>query len=587
MAPVAVIYSLQFLGLRPAFKVHLSVDWNRVQKYLDENYSGGFLFFSTDIEKTVDSLIESDVIQITVDTYVTDQDLAGSDASSDRDKAVSECYELIKTNFFESSLPPPTPGKPDGFASAVRNISDIALTGGAAAVACFSYKKTDLTRTDQKSLDFSMTERTAVLRTIYPQGHLSGLLQEVSGQGIGLDQFIVKVDLDNPFFRRRTVTVLTNSNFQADSISSISVDLTYNGSVKSVLLPTNTTKAEVDWTSVLSNGQMVFPVSYTYTVNFIDVDTTQRPRNADQSAPDTAGEYLDIQPQPDLYRIAAIPIRAVGLPFDRYPSVEVEGRYIDTANGIHIQQSMLMDVNNQSGMWSLFTMDTSSRSFDYRLTYTLASGGTSVIGWITTLDEKIDIPDPFPSKITLDVVAALDWTVFLEALVFVAYPSKNNPTAQQTYTLNPANPSVPQFEVDKQVASQPAIYYEARLIRKNGQVWTVPGSVTTDRFLILQDQMKGHQIITIVPEAVDFTATHITQINVSLRYVDPANNISLSDSATITTSNDVRTFTYDFVSAVIQPEYSASIQLDNGQTKSVDWTAINGSLLTIPLSQLS
>ena len=41
MAPIAVIYSLDFVALRPAFNVHLHVDWNRVQTYLDDSFHAG------------------------------------------------------------------------------------------------------------------------------------------------------------------------------------------------------------------------------------------------------------------------------------------------------------------------------------------------------------------------------------------------------------------------------------------------------------------------------------------------------------------------------------------------------------------
>ncbi len=105
MAPIAVIYALDFVALRPAFHVHLQVDWSRVQTYLSTDFSGGFLFFSADIEKAVDKLIEDRVIILDVDTFVTDVD-GGKTVTGDRDQAVSEVYEMIKDTFFESSLPP-------------------------------------------------------------------------------------------------------------------------------------------------------------------------------------------------------------------------------------------------------------------------------------------------------------------------------------------------------------------------------------------------------------------------------------------------------------------------------------------------
>lgn len=587
MAPIAVIYALDFLGLRPAFNVRITADWNRVQTYLNSEYSGGFLFFSTDIQKTVEKLIESQIITIDVSTYTTESDL-GTAAGSDRDKAVAECYELITTNFFQSSLPPPDPNKPDAWDKGLQTfqaVSDIALTGGAASVACFSYKNTDLTRTDQKSLNFDVSERTTVQRTIYPQGHLSGLLSVLTQSGITLDQFIVKVDLDNPFFQRRQVTVTTHADFQGDSIASINVNMTYNNIVQAVTLTPAAPQASAGWTSLLVNGQMSMPVSYTYTVNFASVDTTQRPGQL-TSPTLSANGNIDIEPRGQVYDVTVVPVRAYGLPWDRYPSVEVECQYVDAANSINEQPSAVLNSQNQEIDWSLFLVNPALRTFLYRLTFTLATGGTSTTSWITTSDANINITDPFPTKIDLTVLAALDWTVFSQALVFVAYPSKQNPTTQQTFTLTQSAPSAPVFEAERQDASQIFIYYEARLIQLNGQVWTVPGSVTSDSYLILQNGMKGHQIIAVQSEAIDFSTKNVTEIDVQLRYVDPANSINNTQSFVLNSKGDTRTFAYDFLNEQITAQYSANIVLGNGQTKSIAWTAVSGNVVVIPLSQL-
>lgn len=587
LAPIGVIYSLSFLALRPAFNVRITADWNRVQSYLDTQYSGGFLFFSSSIEKSVDKLIEDQVINIDESTYTTEADL-GSAAASDRDRAVAECYELVKNNFFQSSLAPPDPNKPDDWSKgeeAVKDISALAVTGGQAALACFSYKSVDLTRTDQKSLSFDVTERTTVQRTIYPQGHLNGLLNILTQSGISPKDFIVLADLDNPFFQKRNVTVTTSADFQADSIGSIDVNMTYNGIVQAVKLTPSAPQASVQWNSMLVKGQMSMPVSYTYTVNFKDVDTTQRPGQLTSPTLSAVGN-IDIEPRGQIYDVTTVPVRAIGLPWDRYTSVEVECQYVDAANNINEQPSAILTSQNTEIDWGLFLIDTTKRSFTYRLTYTLATGGVSKSEWISTSDATINISDPFPSKVGLTVLAALDWTAFSEALLFLAYPSKKNPTIQQTYTLTQVMPTAPAFLVERQQASQIFVYYEARLIRKNGQVWTIPGSVTSDAYLILQDGMKGHQIIVVQPEAIDFASKHVMEIDVQLRYIDPANSINATESIVLNSQGDSQTFAYDYVNPQINAEYSASYKLDNGQTKNIDWTPASGNVITIPLSQL-
>ncbi len=503
---------------------------------------------------------------------------------------MAECYELVKNNFFESSLPPPKPNQPDDWdkgTAAFRSISDMALTGGMGGIASFSRKQTDITRIDKKHLTFNVSERTAVQRTIYPQGHLSGLLAATQQAGVNLSQFIVKVDLDNPFFQRRKVNVISHADFDSDSIASIDVTMTYNNVVQSVSITASGVSTAVSWTSVLVNGQMSRPVTYTYTVNFKNVDTTQRPGVLTTDTLTEIGEIIEIEPRNVLYGVALVPIRADYLPWNRYTGVEVECRYVDADNKINLQVSAILTSQMPEMNWPMFMRDPSRRSFDYRLTYTLAAGGTSVTPWTTTADGKLDVTDPFPSKLTLTVLTALDWTVYAQALVFVAYPSKTNPTVQQSYTFTRGNVAAQTFEAERQDASQNLIYYEARLIKANGQLWTIPGSVTADSYLIVHDGMQGHQIVSIKPQQVDFAANHVSQINVQVRYVDAANGLNVTSQYLIAVVTDVESFVYDYVNPAIKPEYRADIQLDNGQTKSIAWTPVNGNTVIIGLDQLT
>jgi hypothetical protein len=151
--------------------------------------------------------------------------------------------------------------------------------------------------------------------------------------------------------------------------------------------------------------------------------------------------------------------------------------------------------------------------------------------------------------------------------------TKNN-TASQT------------FVGDRQDASQNLIYYEARLIKHNGQLWTVPGSVTNSKFLIIQDGMKGHQIVSVRPEQIDFASKHVSKIDVQLRYIDTQNSLNAANKFTLAAVTDVQSFSYDYINDQISPEYRADIELDNGQTKSSDWAPISANALTIQLGQL-
>jgi hypothetical protein len=587
MAPIAVIYSLDFVALRPAFRVRMQVDWDRVQSAINDSFSGGFLFFSADIEKEVDKLIESQVIVLTVDTFVTDTD-GGKDIAGDRDRAVSEVYDMIKSTFFQSSLPPPKPGQPDDWSKAgdaFRQVTAMGLTGGAASLACFSKKTVDITRIDKKNLNIDISERTAVQRTIFPQGHLDGLLSALGG-GHDLSDFIVKVDLDNPWFQRRTINLVTYADFDADQIASIDVNLSYNGEVKSAQLTKQAPQASIDWSSVLEGGQMVRPVKYSYTVNFAGVDTTQRPGQLTSGELTERGDVLSIQPRGALYSTTVVPIRADSLPWDRYPTVEVACRYDDDEHHIHDQASAVLNSGATQVNWPLFLVDPTKRTFSYQLVYAMTSGAPFTTPWLNSEAGRIDIADPFPTKSTLIVLAAVDWSTVDQVLVHLAYPSKANPVVQQNCIFNSGAQGAQSFVADRKDPTQTSIYYEARIISRNGRVSTVPGSVTSDTFLTIQPGMSGHQILEVKSENVDFSSLQVVSIDVQARYSDAANSFSASADFKLTAPGDVQSFAYDYLNPSISPEYRYDVQFANGQTRSFDWAPASGNTVTIGLSNL-
>jgi hypothetical protein len=95
-----------------------------------------------------------------------------------------------------------------------------------------------------------MRERTT-RRSIYPQGHLSGLFRTLRDGGVDLDRFIMSVDLDDPYFGG-DVKVISRADF-AGGLSVRSVRLNYAGNPKNVLDP-NATSADLQWASNLITG---------------------------------------------------------------------------------------------------------------------------------------------------------------------------------------------------------------------------------------------------------------------------------------------------------------------------------------------
>ena len=123
--PIAVIYSPNYLGLRPAYSVRLSIDWDRVQKHMDERFSAGFLFSSVEIANAVDELVESRVIVLEADTFVV-EDEDNRSITGRRDAALNQVRAMITDGFFQPTLPPIEPGKEEEWAKALRIASGVA-----------------------------------------------------------------------------------------------------------------------------------------------------------------------------------------------------------------------------------------------------------------------------------------------------------------------------------------------------------------------------------------------------------------------------------------------------------------------------
>jgi hypothetical protein len=149
MSPIGIVYALDYLALRPAYNVSVNVDWDRVQKHLDEKFGTSLPFFSSEIEKAVDELIENRAIEINVDTFVAEGDADSGGVTGRRDKAVEEVREMITSSFFTSSIDPIKEEK-DSADTALKIIRGIATGGIDAQKSLFSYKNIDYKRIDKR-----------------------------------------------------------------------------------------------------------------------------------------------------------------------------------------------------------------------------------------------------------------------------------------------------------------------------------------------------------------------------------------------------------------------------------------------------
>lgn len=582
MSPIGIVYALDYLALRPAYSVRLSVDWDRVQKHLNERFAVEAFFTSIDIDKTVDELIDQRAILLEADTFIPE----GEDNSAvltRRDQAVNEVREMITDSFFQPSIDP-VKEAPDGWDKAthtLERLSRLPMTSNG----LFSYKKVDYTRIDRKALNVTMRERTTVKRSIYPQGHLSGLCRFLTKEGYDLNRFIMSVDLDDPWFERRKLTVISRANFEEDLISSINVRLKYGNTPQNVLLESSTARSELQWASILKNQAMQRELEAEYTVNFKNVDGTERPISLTSTSTTVAVDNLEINPR-ELYSLVHVPVVALSFPWERYPQVEVHLKYSDDRNRIRMDDVLLLTQVQPDQVWKIFVRDPQRTQFQYKLIYRAADNRDVETAFIETDEERVTIRDPRPNKRTLTVVSSLDWATVERAFVDLTYQDDENDVfSDASFEFNSIDNASKTFKVDLVNLERRLITYQATILFKNGRLLEVPRSVTGERRIILRSNMRGHRIITVRPKPIDFASSRLRELQVELRYDDMDEGLSFADRLNLLSKSDVGTFEFDYADdQKAAYEYRVAYWYLNGMTRSTDWAPAKTNDLFIPVA---
>jgi hypothetical protein len=574
MSPIGVVYSLQYVGLRPAYHVHVSADWDRVQTHLSDHFGVNTIFFSFESDKVIDKLVEDRVIVIEADKFVAEGEPGGDDVAGRYEQALNEVREMVGETFFEPSIEPMSEG--GGFLDTLKRTSQLAATGGMGSL--FTMKKVDLTRIDQKSLNVDMSERTAVLRSIYPQGHLAGLTRIIEQQHLDMSRFTLSVSLDDDFFKKRKVRVISRAEYDVDQIASMNVSLTYEGDTKNVVLDPTTPEKEIEWMSVLDGTEMKRDVSVSYEVGFKSSLGPGRPAGLKSKPEVVTGDAIEISPRVDaLYSVMPVPINAAAFPWDVYPTVELDAEYVDELNHVHISDHWVLTDQSMpggQGSWPVFLVDDSHRTIRYRLRYHGADGREMDGEWIESDEGLIRVADPYPRRRSVTIVAPSAMFQTVErAFVDVSYIDEpNNVSKQQSLEFNAQAPGSQTFFVELVDPKKRQVAFKVTLVFTDGHTVEVPPSFTMTERIVLRPDMRGHRAVAVRPEPIDFAPKGLREIFVEAKYEDVAAALSFSDSFSLTAPSDERSFEYDYVDAANDGyQYRVTHKYTNGLKKATQW----------------
>jgi hypothetical protein len=585
LLPIGVVYSLDFYALRPAFSVRIDAQWDRVQTHLEDSFKADVLFSSVEIDKVVDKLIEDQVVTIEVDSFLPEGEDGGSWVGR-RDQAVKEFKDMVLQNFFKPSIEPVRDEKDgwDRFTDTAERLSTLAVTGGWAGVAKFSYVHQDLTRIDQKRANLTMNERVTVKRSIYPQATLKGL-----GRGVDTSRLIRRVSLDDPWFDKRAVEAHSLVDFAHDRVAAVNLTLTYDGQPRTIRLTGEAPDGSSDWNSLVTNGRMVRDVAYEYRVSFDGVDSAQRPAVLTSGTRTTIGDQFEVSPRAEeLYFLDDIQIGAALLPWDRYPQVAVEVRYADPPNRIRLAETFLLNKERPEATWTRFRLNPALTGYDVRVTFLSPAGRDVLQDWTTTDQERLVIRDPHPLRRTVTVAPAVDWRlvamVFVE-LRYVDLPNSVDEEATLSFFDTPEDRVPKTFAVNLVDGEQRLVRWSATFVLKDNRMIAVPPSMTAGSTVVLRTDMAGHRVVTVLPPEVNFAAQGIARVEARLAYNDAESALQFEDEYTFTGPGDARFFEYDYVAAD-RSGYSCQLRtvLANGLVQERDLGRLDVDRLVLPVA---
>lgn len=289
ISPISVIYSLRFLGLRPAFRVKITANYKRVYNHLETELGvrGQIqaISLAADIQAAFQKLKDRGEVKVEVLNFTDDADL-----KEKADEAWQWFEQKMLNDFFEPALDPPsfmtrttggglgmlgqlqnlfgslnpqpqtggtlapargaptteTPtvapapaGLSDGVpatsqtnqTAAAANAGSGGASGpsGAANIApfqvAFSLKFFHQEEERERVFDFSM--QSAVEEKAAPQGMFATVVD-----GFNLHRLIKEVNLDDDFFKRLIVGVSMGADLANTGISAVAVNLEYPGERK-------------------------------------------------------------------------------------------------------------------------------------------------------------------------------------------------------------------------------------------------------------------------------------------------------------------------------------------------------------------
>ena len=158
----------------------------------------------------------------------------------------------------------------------------------------------------------------------------------------------------------------------------------------------------------------------------------------------------------------------------------------------------------------------------------------------------------------------------------------NSISLQGSVTFSRVDPAPKSFTAELRDPNQRRVAYEITILFNDGKMVQIPRSYTLDSRIFVRSDMHGHKIVSIRPQAADFSGLQIKQVVVNMKYEDLGNGLSYNSQSSFAAPGDSASFEFDYVDPnQSKYSYQSSVQYISGLSRDSDWQSSDAPDLTI------
>ena len=578
VVPAAVYYELEFIGIAPVFRASLIANWEMIYHHFDSYEKTNYLFYSEEISKAVDSLIETRAIDIIIEE--TDPDIKAEAAKSLFNELKTE---VVKRLFEPVPLPSSKPSESIGnkIGSAISGIFSSIIPG-------VHYIKRNIDEIQMVTTTINLSQRNAKKYPFYPQSLLSSLINSVGG----IRDSIKWIKLDEiPYVDQRVEIRLSADTFKSSNIKSVFIDLRVcDLSTGNIVTPPKSLSFDND--DALQNHfnftrQKNVKYRYDYKVSMYMVTSSNKlPSKMELDWNSVESPYIYINPA-EYFKNYDVDIHLdESSIFTQTHLIQVDVDVKDVSDNEIVMQRTYMFNNDdkEHKRLSVVANINAPLKFDLKLTYFISESKEHTVSFKDWSDEVFFIPNPFENKWTITLFCNADWgkanRIILETKVLDA--ERVDPIYNK-FTFSP------QVE-EQQLAIECSLdtpkqksEYRVTVLTLDGGVVQGPWLIHEGPILVVNEKIKAERIIRAsIVSAPDFEKKEIKKFTIEFKYEDNNHQISHNDSAVFQHREQTVEFRHPM------PDYNQKkylyrliIKGMNGESYKTDWITEENERLEI------